>query len=55
MIKLILEDALNNLRIPIMWSTFVDMNIKDAIQAIEYERDPTSSGEEEGEEHEKEK
>jgi len=35
-----------------MWSKFAYMNREYVIQDIEYERDPTSSGEEEGEEHE---
>ena len=50
LVKLILEDSICQLRIPIMWTTFVDMNREDLIQAIEYERDPTSGGEEEEEE-----
>ena len=37
-----------------MWSTFVHMNREDVNQAIEYERDPNSSGEEEKEELEEE-
>lgn len=56
LIKLILEDSLSQLRIPILWSTFRDME-KEAIieiQSLEYDRDPTSSGEEESEEVEEE-
>jgi len=34
-IKLILEDALRNLKVPILWSTFVDMDREDVIQEIE--------------------
>ena len=51
-IKLILEDALIQLRIPILWSTFRDMDKKVVIeiQTLEYDRDPTFSGEEEEEE-----
>jgi len=41
LIKLILEDTLKKFRIPIMWSTFADMNEEDEIQANEYDRDPT--------------
>ena len=51
LIKLILEDALQNLRFPIAWTTFADMQMEEAIQAIEYDRSPTSS---EGEEEMKE-
>lgn len=49
LIKLILEDALSQLRVPILWSTFKDMDMEAIIEAIEYERDPTFSGEEEKE------
>lgn len=54
LIKIILEDVLNNLRIPIMWSEFANMNEEDENQAIEYERDHTSSDGEEGEKLEEE-
>ena len=52
LIKLILEDALSQLRIPIQWSTFRDMEGEAMIeiQALEYDRDNSSSGEEEAEE-----
>lgn len=45
-IKLIQEDALIELIIPILWSMFRDMDkeVVIEIQAIEYDRDPTSSG-----------
>ena len=50
LIKLILEDALHNLRISIAWSKFADMQKEGAIRAKEYDRSPTASeGEEETE------
>lgn len=48
LIKLILEDALQNLRFPIAWKTFVDMQAEGEIQAIKYDKSPTSSKGEEG-------
>jgi len=54
LIKLILEDPLKILRIPIAWSTFSYMKEEDEIQAIEYDKSPTSSEGEEEKEHEKE-
>lgn len=54
LIKLILEDVLSQLRIHILWSMFRDMDreVVIEIQALEYDRDPTSSGEEEAGEDE---
>ena len=54
LIKLIVEDALSQIRIPIKWSTFRDMDREDVIevQVLEYDRENTSSGEEEIEEYE---
>ena len=48
-IKLILEDALSQLKVPIKWSTFRDMDIEVVIEilALEYDRDNTISVEEE--------
>lgn len=43
MIKLILEYALQNLRLPITWTTFRDMQAKGAIQALEYDKSPSAS------------
>lgn len=43
LIKLILEDALNNLRIPIAWSIFADWHEEGAIRVIEYDRSTTPS------------
>ena len=37
--KLILADALRQLRVPILRSTFMDMDREVVIEAIEYERD----------------
>ena len=51
-IKLILKDALQNLRLPIAWTTFTNMQAEGAIQDIEYEKIPTTS--EKGEEIEEE-
>lgn len=46
--KPVLEDSLQNLRLPITWTTFTDMQVEGEIQAIEYDRSPTTSeGEEE--------
>lgn len=51
LIKLILGDSLQNLRFPIAWTTFTDMQEEGEIQAIEYDRIPTpSEGEKETEE-----
>lgn len=53
---MILEDALSQLRIPILWSTFRDMS-KEAfleIQSLEHGGTPTSSDEEEVREEEEE-
>lgn len=49
LIKLILEDALSQLRIPILWSTVRDMDkeVILEIQALEYGGTPTCSDEEE--------
>jgi len=56
LIKLILEDDLQNLRLPITWTTFRDMQVGGAIQALEYEKSPITSekGEELEEENEEE-
>jgi len=43
LIKLILEDSLRNLRLPITWTTFRDMQAGGAIQALEYDKSPTTS------------
>ena len=51
LIKLILEDSLQNLRFPIAWTTFTDMQEEGEIKSIEYDRSPTAS---EGEEETKE-
>ena len=51
LIKLILEDVLQNLRFLIAWTTFIDMQAEGEIKAIEYHRSPTTS---EGEEETKE-
>lgn len=40
LIKLILEDAQQNLRLPITWKTFRDMQVGREIQALEYEKAP---------------
>lgn len=56
LIKRMLDDALSHLRIPIQWSTFREMYREDVIEmkALEYDRDNTSSGEEEVGEDEEE-
>lgn len=54
LIKLILEDSLHNLIIPIAWSKFAHMQEEGEIRAIEYEKIPTFSEEEEETEDEKE-
>ena len=43
LIKLILEDALQNLRLPITWTTFRDMKAEGVIQALEYDKISTTS------------
>jgi len=57
LIKLILEDSLQNLRLSITWTTFREMQVGGAIQALEYEKIPTASEREEEtkEENEEEK
>ena len=47
LIKLILEDALQNLRLPITWTTFRDMQEGGAIQALTYDKITTTSEREE--------
>jgi len=54
LIKLILEDARTNLRIPIAWSMFADMHEEGEIQAIEHDKLHTPSEGEEEREDEKE-
>lgn len=56
LIKLILEDVLQNLRFPITWTTFREMQVGGEIQALEYDKSPTSSekGEKTKEENEEE-
>lgn len=53
LITLIIEDALQHLRIPITWETFRDKQIEGDIEALEYDKSPTTSEEDE-EETEKE-
>lgn len=56
LIKIVVEDALNKLRVPILWSTFKDMDREAFLdtQVIALGESPISSaeGEEEGEEEE---
>lgn len=47
LIKIILEDALQKLRLPIAWKTFTDMQVEGEIQVIEYDKRPTTSEKEE--------
>lgn len=56
LITLIMEDALQNLRIPITWAIFKDMQTKEDIKALEYDKIPTDSetDEEETEKYEEE-
>ena len=54
LLKLILEDDLSQLRIPIQWSTFkyMEKEVAIEIQALEYDRENNSSVEEEAKENE---
>lgn len=54
MIKLILEDSIQNLVIHITWTTFRDMEEGGAIQALEYEKIATDGEREEETEEENE-
>ena len=56
LIKLVLEDALSQLKFPILCSTFRDMEkeVVIEIQALEYDKNINSSGEEEGKVEEEE-
>jgi len=54
LIKLILEDALQNLRLSITWTTFREMQAGGAIKALEYDKSPTASDREEETEEENE-
>ena len=54
LIKVILEDALQNLRLPITWTTFREMQAGGAIQALEYDKSPTASERQEETEEENE-
>jgi len=48
LIRILIEDSLQNLRIPITWSIFRDMLVEDNIKALTYDVSPIVS--EEGEE-----
>lgn len=43
LIKLILEDALQIVRLPITWTTFRDMQIEGEIKTLECDKSPTAS------------
>jgi len=43
LIRLIIEDSLQNLRIPITWAICRDMQTKEDIKSLVYEKSPTSS------------
>jgi len=49
LIRILVEDALQNLRIPITWLVFGDMQEKEDIKALTYDASPTVSEEEEEE------
>ena len=46
LIRILIEDALQNLRTPITWSDFRDMLVEDDIKALTYDVSPTVSEEE---------
>ena len=46
LIRILIEDALQNLRTPITWSVFIDMPVEDDIKALNYDVSPTVSEEE---------
>ena len=58
LIKILIEDALQNLRIPIKWSVFRDLLVEDDIKTLIYDVSPSIREEEgieiEGEEHKEE-
>jgi len=47
LIKILIEDSLQNLRIPITWSVFRDLLSDDDIKTITYDASPFVSEEEE--------
>jgi len=52
LIRILIEYALQNLRIPITWSDFRDLPTEDDIKALTYDVSPTISEEEEKHEEE---
>ena len=46
MIRILIEDALQNLRTPIKWSVFRDLLVEDDIQTLIYDVSPSISEEE---------
>lgn len=47
LIRILIEYALQNLRIPITWSIFRDLPVEDDIKALTYDVSPTMSEEQE--------
>lgn len=52
LIRIIIKDALQNLRIPIKWSVFRDLPIEDDIKTLIYDVSPSVSEQEEKQEEE---
>lgn len=46
LIRILIEDALQNLRIPITWSVFRDLPVEDDIKTLTYDVSPSVSEEE---------
>jgi len=46
LIRILIEDALQNPRIPITWSTFRDLPVEDDIKTLTYDVSPSVSEEE---------
>ena len=49
LIRILIEDALQNLIIPIQWLVFIDMQVEEGIKSLTYDVSPTVSEEEEEE------
>jgi len=52
LIRILTEDSLENLRIPITWSVFRDLPVEDNIKTLTYDVSPSISEEEEKQEEE---
>jgi len=52
LIRILIEDAVQNLRIPITWLVFIELLVEDDIKTLTYDVSPPVSEEEEKQEGE---